>query len=49
MVMLGAFVGRSGIVEIKNLKAFVEQKFSGTVAEINVNAMMAGHRLGTKR
>ncbi len=49
MVMLGAFVGRTKIVQIKNLKAFVEKKFSGKVAEINVKAMMAGHRLGCKR
>jgi 2-oxoglutarate ferredoxin oxidoreductase subunit gamma len=49
MVMLGAFVARTGIVEINNLKAFVEKKFSGKVAEINVNAMMAGHRLGSTR
>jgi len=49
MVMLGAFVGRTKIVNIKNLRAFVERKFSGKVAEINVKAMMAGHRLGAKR
>jgi 2-oxoglutarate ferredoxin oxidoreductase subunit gamma len=49
MVMLGAFVGRTKIVQIKNLKAFVGKKFSGKVAEINVKAMMAGHRLGCKR
>jgi 2-oxoglutarate ferredoxin oxidoreductase subunit gamma len=49
MVMLGAFVGRTGIVEIKNLKAFVKRKFKGKVAEVNVQAMMAGHKLGVKR
>jgi len=49
MVMLGAFVGRTGIVEIKHLKAFVSKKFKGKVADVNVNAMMAGHKLGVKR
>lgn len=49
MVMLGAFVGRTEIVKITNLKSFVEKKFSGKVAEVNLKAMMAGHRLGRKR
>ena len=45
MAMLGAFVGRCGVVGMEMLTQVVCERFSGKVAEINLGVMREGFRL----
>lgn len=45
MAMLGAFVGRSGVVGMDMLSKVMSERFSGKVAEINLGVLREGYRL----
>jgi 2-oxoglutarate ferredoxin oxidoreductase subunit gamma len=51
IAMLGAFVGRSGIVEMENLKKFIEKKFAKRpeTVSVNLDILREGFQIGAEK